>query len=227
MISTIVNALVVIIGSLIGIAFRSKLSKRYTKTITQGLGLCVVVIGVSAAMESSNMIISIVCVSIGSLIGTWLDIEGKLDHMGNYLQNRFAKDDENGNFAKGFVTASMVFCVGAMAIVGSMDAALRGDHSTIYAKAILDFVTSIFFAGTYGLGVMASALTVLVYQGAIVLLSQFVEPILTTAVITEMGAVGGVLIIGVGMNVLRREHTFVGNMLPAILIPALIMPFIG
>jgi len=227
MISTIVNALVVIIGSLIGIAFRSKLSKRYTKTITQGLGLCVIVIGVSAAMESSNMIISIVSVSIGSLIGTWLDIESRLDHMGDYLQNRFAKEDENGNFAKGFVTASMVFCVGAMAIVGSMDAALRGDHSTIYAKSILDFVTSIFFAGTYGIGVMASALTVLIYQGAIVLLSQFVEPILTTAVITEMGAVGGVLVIGVGMNVLRREHTFIGNMLPAILIPALIMPFIG
>ena len=226
MISTIVNALVVIIGSMIGIAFRSKLSKRYTKTITQGLGLCVIVIGVSAAMESANMIISIVSVSIGSLIGTWLDIEGKLDHMGDCLQNRFAKDDENGNFAKGFVTASLMFCVGAMAIVGSMDAALRGDHSTIYAKSILDFVTSIFFAGTYGLGVMASALTVLVYQGAIVLLSKFVEPILTTAVITEMGAVGGVLIIGVGMNVLRREHTFIGNMLPAILIPAMIMPFI-
>lgn len=227
MISAIVNALVVVIGSLIGMTFRKKLSQRYSKTITQGLGLCVIVIGVSTALESANMIIVIVCVALGSLIGTWIDIERRLEHMGDQLQARFAKDDENGNFAKGFVTASLMFCVGAMAIVGSMDSGLRGDHSTIYAKSILDFITSIFFAGTYGIGVMASAVSVLLYQGAIVLLSGVIEPILTTAVITEMGAVGGVLIIGVGMNVLRREHTFVGNMLPAILLPMVIMPFLA
>lgn len=227
MISAIVNALVVVIGSLIGMTFRKKLSQRYSKTITQGLGLCVIVIGVSTALESANMIIVIVCVALGSLIGTWIDIERRLEHMGDRLQARFAKDDENGNFAKGFVTASLMFCVGAMAIVGSMDSGLRGDHSTIYAKSVLDFITSIFFAGTYGIGVMASAVSVLLYQGAIVLLSGVIEPILTTAVITEMGAVGGVLIIGVGMNVLRREHTFVGNMLPAILLPMVIMPFLA
>ncbi len=227
MISAIVNALVVVIGSLIGIAFRKKLSTRYSKTITQGLGLCVIVIGVSTALESANMIIVIVCVALGALIGTWIDIERRLEHMGDQLQARFAKDDENGNFAKGFVTASLMFCVGAMAIVGSMDSGLRGDHSTIYAKSVLDFITSIFFAGTYGIGVMASAVSVFLYQGAIVLLSGVIEPILTTAVITEMGAVGGVLIIGVGMNVLRREHTFVGNMLPAILLPMVIMPFLA
>ena len=226
MISTIVNALVVIIGSLIGIAFRSKLSKRYMKTITQGLGLCVIVIGVSTAMETANMISLIVCVSVGSLIGTWIDIERRLENMGDYLQARFAKDDENGTFAKGFVTASLMFCVGAMTIVGCLDAGLNGDHSTIYAKAVLDFITSIFFAGTYGIGVMASAATVLIYQGAIVILSGIVEPVLTAAVITEMSAVGGVLIIGVGMNVLRREHTFVGNMLPAILLPMLFVHFL-
>lgn len=225
MISTIVNALVVIIGSLIGMTFRKKLSTRYSKTITQGLGLCVLVIGISTALETANAITLIICVALGALIGTWIDIERRLEHMGDALQARFAKDDENGNFAKGFVTASLMFCVGAMAIVGSMDAGLRGDHSTIYAKSILDFISSIFFAGTYGLGVMASAVTVLVYQGAIVLLSGVIEPLLTTAVITEMGAVGGVLIIGVGMNVLRREHTAVGNMLPAILLPMLIVPF--
>ena len=227
MLSAIVNALVVVIGSLIGMAFRKKLSKRYSKTITQGLGLCVIVIGVSTAMETANMIVVIVCVALGALIGTWIDIELRLEHMGNALQERFSKDDENGNFAKGFVMASLMFCVGAMAIVGSMDSGLRGDHSTIYAKSVLDFITSIFFAGTYGLGVMASAVSVLLYQGAIVLLSGVIEPLLTAAVITEMSAVGGVLIIGVGMNVLRREHTFVGNMLPAIILPALIMPFIG
>ncbi len=226
MISTIVNALVVIIGSLIGMAFRKKLSTRYSKTITQGLGLCVIVIGVSTALETANMIVVIVCVALGSIIGTWIDIERRLEHMGDSLQARFAKDDENGNFAKGFVTASLMFCVGAMAIVGSMDAGLRGDHSTIYAKSVLDFITSIFFAGTYGLGVMASAATVLIYQGAIVLLSGVIEPLLTAAVITEMSAVGGVLIIGVGMNVLRREHTFVGNMLPAILLPMVLVPFL-
>jgi len=226
MISAVVNALVIVLGSLLGVAFRKKLSQRYSKTITQGLGLCVMVIGISTALETANMIVVIICVALGALLGTWIDIERRLESLGNALQERFAKDDENGSFAKGFVTASLMFCVGAMAIVGSMDSGLRGDHATIYAKSVLDCISSVFFAGAYGIGVMASAASVLVYQGAIVLLSGVIEPILTTAVITEMSAVGGVLIIGIGLNMLRREHIAVGNMLPAILLPALIVPFI-
>lgn len=226
MISAVVNALVIVLGSLLGVAFRKKLSKRYSQTITQGLGLCVMVIGISTALETANMIVVIVCVALGALLGTWIDIERRLESLGKSLQARFAKDDENGSFAKGFVTASLMFCVGAMAIVGSMDSGLRGDHATIYAKSVLDCISSVFFAGAYGIGVMASAASVLVYQGAIVLLSSVIEPILTTAVITEMSAVGGVLIIGIGLNMLRREHIAVGNMLPAMLLPALIMPWI-
>ncbi|MBR5231996.1 MAG: DUF554 domain-containing protein [Clostridia bacterium] len=226
MISAIVNALVVVVGSLIGCFFRKRLSERYAKTVTGALGLCVLVIGVSGALETANMIVVIVCVALGALIGTWIDIERRLDYLGNAVQKRFASGERNADFSKGFVTASLMFCVGAMAIVGSMDSGLRGDHSTIYAKSVLDFISSIFFAGTYGLGVAVSAVSVLVYQGAIVLLSGIVEPLLTAAVITEMSAVGGVLIIGVALNMLRKEHIAVGNMLPAIFLPLIIVPFL-
>lgn len=223
MLGTIVNTVVVIIGALLGTFFRSKLSQRYSDCITMGLGLCVVMIGVSTALETQNMIIVIVSVALGGLLGTWIDIEKRLENVGKRLEARFAKEAESGSFAKGFVTASLLFCVGAMAIVGSLDAGLRGDYNTLYAKSILDFISSIFIAGTYGIGVVLSGVSVLVYQGTITLLAGVVEPILSEAVIAEMSAVGGVLILGIGLNMIRKEHIPVGNLLPGILLPILIL----
>lgn len=223
MLGTIVNTIVVVIGSLLGVFFRSRLSRRYNKAVTQGLGLCVIVIGLQTAMGSSNTIITLVSIALGTIMGTWLDIEGKLSRMGDVLQSRFARNDENGNFAKGFVSASLLFCVGAMAIVGSMESGLRGDHATLYAKSVLDFASSIFLAGMYGIGVIMSAVTVFVYQGTITLLARVIAPILTDAAIAEMSAVGGVLIIGIGLNTIRKEHIPVGNMLPAVLLPLLLV----
>lgn len=223
MIATVVNALVIVIGSLIGTFFRSRLSQKFNDCITMGLGLCVIVIGISTALETQNMIIVIASVALGGLLGTWIDIEKRLNHLGTLLEKRFASAEDMGSFARGFVSASLLFCVGAMAIVGSLDAGLRGDYNTLYAKSVLDFISSIFIAGTYGIGAMLSAVTVLVYQGAITLLAGVVEPILSDAVVAEMSAVGGVLILGIGLNMIRKEHIPVGNLLPGILLPILIL----
>lgn len=223
MLGTLVNTLVVVAGALIGIVFRRWLTEKYSAAVTQGLGLCVIVIGMSTALETSNMMIVLISVALGAMIGTMLRIENGLNRLGERLQARFDKENGNGSFAKGFVFASLLFCVGAMSIVGALDSGLRGDHSTLYAKSVLDFISSIFLAGTYGVGVLLSAVTVLVYQGAITLLARVIAPVLTDAVITEMSAVGGVLIMGIGLNMLRKEHIPIGDLLPGVLLPLLLM----
>lgn len=223
MLGTLVNAGTVVIGSLIGLLLRRRLSQRYSQTLTQGLALCVIVIGIQMALQSSNTITVVVSVALGALSGTWINIEGRLNRLGEKLQTRFSHSDENGGFSKGFMSASLLFCVGAMAIVGALDSGLRGDHATLYAKSLLDFVSSIFLAGSYGIGVMLSAGSVLIYQGAITLLARVIAPILTEGAVAEMSAVGGVLIIGVGLNTLRKEHIPVGNMLPGIFMPLLLL----
>ena len=218
MIAAIVNAAVIILGSLVGLLLHGKLPERYNDAISKGLGLCTVVIGLSTALKTANMLIVIMSVAIGGFIGCLIDIEKWLGRLGTVIESRFSKGEE-GSFAKGFVTASLLYCVGAMAIVGSLDAGLRGDYSTIFAKSVLDGVMAIFLTGSCGIGVMASAVTVLVYQGFITLLAGAVEPVLTAAVVTEMSAAGGVLIMGIGLNLIRKEHIPVGNLLPAVLLP--------
>lgn len=164
---------------------------------------------------------------IGSLLGAWIDIELRLNNLGKAIERRVSPNGAEGSVARGFVTASLVFCVGAMAIVGSMDSGLRGDHSTLIAKSILDGVFAIIFTSSMGWGVGLSALAVLVYQGAIAMLAMWIEPLLTTAIITEMSAVGGLLIMGIGLNMIYDKRIPVGNMLPAIFLPMAYLPLIG
>lgn len=226
MLGTLINVGAVLAGSLIGVLLQKGISQRFRDTIMQGLALCVVLIGILGAVKTSNTMIVIFSIVLGALVGEAINIELKLDQMGEAAQRFFSKGNSESSFAKGFVTASLVYCVGAMAIVGSLDSGLRGDHSTLIAKSILDGVSAIVFASTLGPGVALSALAILVYQGAITLLSQFLAPVLTTGLITEMSAVGGLLIIGIGINMLDLLHVKVGNLLPAIFMPALVMPFV-
>ena len=213
MIGTLVNVIAVIAGSLLGMLLRKGLSQQLRNTLTTGMGLCVMLIGLKGALGTANEMLVILSVVIGSCLGVALKIEKRLDGLGTRLEKRFAPGDGESNFGKGFVTASLMYCVGAMAIVGSMDSGLRGDHST------LDGVSSIILASTMGLGVMLSSVAVLIYQGSIALLAQVVAPLLTEYAIQEMSAVGGVLILGIGLNMIRKEHIPVGNMLPAMFIP--------
>ena len=223
MIGTLINVATILAGVGLGLLLRKGIPERMRDTVIQGLGLCVMLIGVSGAIGTADTMCVIVSIVIGGLLGSAINIEHQLDRLGQAAEKRFAKSD-NSSFAKAFVTASLVYCVGAMAIVGSMDSGLRGDHTTLIAKSALDGVSAIFFTSALGPGVALSALAVLVYQGAIALLATWIAPLLTNPIINEMSAVGGLLIIGIGLNMLYDKHISVGNLLPAIFVPMAYIP---
>ena len=226
MIGTLINTAAILLGSLAGVLLRKGLPQRLRETVMQGLGLCVLVIGVMGAIKTQDMMAVIISVVVGGWIGAVINIEKRLDQLGLRMQKLLAgkQDDGDNSFAKGFVTASLVYCVGAMAIVGSLESGLKGDHSTLIAKSALDGISAIVFASTMGPGVAMSALAVLVYQGSIALLAQWAAPIFTTQLIAEMSAVGGLLIIGIGLNLLYDKRIAVGNLLPAIFVPMAYLP---
>lgn len=217
MLGTIVNSLAIIVGALFGIGLRKGIRDEYRQTIMDGIGLAVIIIGIMGGIKSENIILVIGSIVLGSIIGERIGIENKLDNLGNLLQDKFGGKDSN--FSKGFVTASLVYCVGAMAIVGSLESGIQGNHETLFAKSILDGISSIIFASTLGIGVAFSSLPVLIYQGSITLLANFVKELLTSEVVNEMSAVGGILIVAIGINILGIKKIKVGNMLPAVFIP--------
>jgi len=214
---TIVNVFAIIAGSLTGVALSGGIPKKYTDTIMEGIGLAVILIGLKGALKSDDLLLVIFSLVIGSIIGEFLKIEDRLERMGRWLETRFSKAGDG--IAKGFVTASLIYCVGSMAIVGALESGLTGNHQTLFAKSVLDGVSAVVFASTFGIGVLFSAVPVLLYQGSITLTASLVKPLLTPVVVTQMSAVGGLLIVGIGLNLLEIRKIKVGNMLPAIGIP--------
>lgn len=223
MIGTLINAAAVAAGSLLGLLFGKKITEEMRRVLQLGVGLCVILIGLQNALETTNVMLVIIAVVLGGVAGSLLKIEKWLDNVGDMLQKRFAQS--GSRVGEGFVTATLIFCVGAMAVTGALDSGLRGDHSTLVAKSMLDGVTSMILASTMGWGVILSAAAVLVYQGSIALMASFIAPLLTNArIITEMSAVGGVLIMGIGLNMIgTKEHIPVGDLLPAILMPSFLV----
>lgn len=217
MLGTIVNSLMIIIGAALGMLFKKGIKEGYKNTIMDGIGLSVLVIGISNALEFENLVVVIVSIVVGSIIGELIDINKRLNNLGDRLQSKFK--NEEGNFSKGFVTASLVYCVGAMAIVGAIQSGLTGNHQTLYAKAVLDGITAIIFASTLGIGVMFSSLAVFLYQGTITIFASSLSSILTEIAINEISSVGGILIIAIGINLLGLKEIKIANMLPAIIIP--------
>ena len=226
MIATFINCALIIAGSLLGILLRNKISDRFIVIVTQGLSLCVLAIGISAAIGTQNTLCVIVCMVVGTLIGEGLRIEARLDNVGDFLKTKLIKGSNNSRFTEGFVTASVLFCVGAMAVMGAIDAGINGNYSILISKSVIDGVTAISFAAAMGIGVAFSALPILIYQGGLTLLATLVSGYLTTALVTEMSAVGGVIIVGIGINMLglSDKKVKVGNMLPAIFLPLLYLP---
>ena len=223
MIGTLINVVAVVAGTLLGLLFGKKITEEMRRVLTLGVGMCVVVLGLQSALATSNMMLVIIAVVLGGVAGSLLKIEKGLDRMGDMLQKRFARG--GSRVGEGFVTATLIFCVGAMAITGALDSGLRGDHSTLVAKSVLDGVTSMVLASTLGWGVMLSAVAVLIYQGGIALAASFVAPLLENArMVTEMSAVGGVLIMGIGLNMIgMKERIPVGDLLPAIVMPTFLV----
>ena len=226
MIGTLINVAAIIVGSLLGLLLRRSFRQHIADVVMQGLGLCVVLIGLSGALQTGSVLLMILSVVVGGILGALIGIGQRLNDLGAYAQRKLVRGAADGDntFAKAFVTASLVFCVGAMAVVGALDSGIRGDHSTLIAKSALDGVASVVFASALGPGVMLSALPVLVYQGGIALLGNLVSPLLGTQVVQEMSAVGGLLIVGVGLNMLLKAEIQVADLLPAIFVPFVYYP---
>ncbi len=227
MLGTIVNTIAILLGGMLGLIFRRGISDRFKNTVMKGLGLSVFMIGLAGALRSENILLLIFSMVIGSLIGEAMNIEDKLERFGKWIENRSGQGE--GQVAKGFVVASLMYCVGAMAIVGALESGLTGNHETLYAKSLLDGVTAVIFASTLGIGVLFAAGSVLVYQGAITIAASALAAVLVDSVIVEMSAIGGLLIMGIAMNILEFKRVPVGNMLPAVFIPLLypaVEPFI-
>ena len=224
MIGSLINCAAILLGAGLGLLLRGGISQRFRDTLMQGLALCVLLIGVRGAIQTEDVMIPILCMVLGGLLGEGVNIERHLQRLGDGAQRLFARKGGDSRFSQGFVTASLVYCVGAMAIVGALDSGLRGDHTTLVAKSALDGVSAVVFASTMGPGVALSGLAVLLYQGAIALLAQQVAPFLTPEVIREMSAVGGLLIIGISANMLGFIKLRIGNLLPAIFLPLVMLP---
>jgi uncharacterized membrane protein YqgA involved in biofilm formation len=231
MIGSLINCGAILAGSGLGLMMRGGIAARFRDTLMQGLALCVMLIGVMGAIGTGDVMIPIICTVLGGLAGEAIDIEKRLERLGERAQrlvtHTLRGKGSAGSFSQGFVTASLVYCVGAMAIVGALDSGLRGDHATLVAKSALDGVTAILFASAMGAGVALSALSVLLYQGAIALFARQIAWLLTDEMIREMSAVGGLLIAGIGMNMLGFVRLRIGNLLPAVFLPPACIPFMS
>lgn len=227
MIAAVINAVLVLLGSIVGLIFKDKIKEKYSKAIMTGLALCVAVIGITGAIGTDDILCVIICTAVGIAIGEFLRIEDRLDRMGERLKSRFMKGRDSGRFTEGFMTATLLFCVGSMAIIGSMKAGIEHDYSIIISKSVIDCITAVTFAATMGIGVAFSAVAILIYQGALTLLFIWIGPFLSDAVINEMSAVGGLLIMGLSINMLGislENRPKVGNMLPAVFLPIAYIP---
>jgi len=214
----LVNAAAVIVGSLLGLLSKQGIPHRLTEAIMIGLGLCTVYIGITGTLKGENALILIFSIVIGTIIGTWLDIDKQVNAFGDWIGKRFKTSGNSVSIAEGFVTGSLLFCIGAMAIVGSLNAGLSGDNEMLFTKSVLDFISSIVLAASLGIGVLFSAAIILVYQGSIVLLAQFLKPILTDATIAEITCAGSLIILALGLNIVGITKIKVANYLPAILV---------
>jgi len=224
--ATVINVALVLLGSVVGLVFKNFISQRFTAILTSALALCVAGIGISSMISTEDTLCVIVCMVVGSLLGEAVDVERRLEGAGDLIRAKLIKGEGNSRFTEGFVTASLLYCVGAMAITGSIEAGLNHNYSIIISKGVIDGVTSISFAAAMGVGVAFSVVPLFLYQGIITLLAAWVGPYLPAEVITEMTAVGGTLIVAIAVNMLGlgREKLKVGNMLPAIFLPILYVP---
>lgn len=200
------------------------LRQRYSTIITQGIGLAVLFVGASGAIgkmlqDDANPILFIVSLALGGLLGEILGIEAALEKLGNWLQGKLKTKKDYGNISSGFVAASLLFCVGTMAVLGPLESGLQNNHSILLAKSTLDGITSMVMASTLGIGVLLSAGSVFLYQGLITLLAVWISPYLTADMLRELSTVGGILIFGIGLNMLGITKIKVGNFLPALFVP--------
>jgi len=223
MIGVLVNTATVIIGSLIGLVFNKGIPAKYTNAIMTGIGLCTIYIGISGTLKGENALILIISIVLGVAIGTGLDIDKRINSLGEFIEKRLKKEgDDSASIAQGFITASLLFCIGAMTIVGSLNAGLRGDNEMLLTKSVLDLISSTVLSASLGIGVLFAAAFVLIFQGSIVLLAQFLQPVMTDSAIAEMTCAGSLMILALGLNLIGITKIKVANYLPALIIAPVI-----
>lgn len=217
MLATIINAASIIVGSLLGLLLKNKVQEKHKELIYTSIGLVCLVIGLSMALKTKEILILAFSIPLGGFIGEWLDIEGAILKFGNWLKNRFQQKKEGeANFAAGFLSATVLFCVGAMAIIGSFKAGVEGNYDLLFTKSAMDGMIAILFAAALGAGVAFSALSILLYQGSLTFLSVWLKPLVSEPLLNEITAVGGVLIIMIALNLLSLKKIKTGNFLPAV-----------
>ena len=226
MLATVINAVLILAGSALGVLFKNRIPTRFNAILTHALGLCVLGIGIVSAIGTENTLCVIVCMVLGTILGEALRIEDRLDGAGELLRKRLTGGGDSSRFTEGFVTASVLFCVGSMAIMGSMEAGIQGKYDILISKGVIDGVTAITLASAMGVGVAFSSLPLILYQGGLTLLFAQAGPFLDSAAVTEMSAVGGTIIMGIAVNMLGlgKSKIRVGNMLPAIFLPLAYLP---
>ena len=204
------------LGGGIGLLLKGKIPTKFAESIARTIGLCVCIIGISGAIKGDFMLM-VVSLALGTFAGELLRIEDGLNKLGQWMQKKLSRQSGNSDFAEGFVGATLLFCVGAMAILGSLESGLGNDRSIIYTKSILDGITSMVLASTFGLGVLFSAAAIFVYQGSIEVFAGSMQSVLTDALIKQISAVGGVMILGIGLNMTVNAKIKVANLLPGLL----------
>lgn len=227
MLGTIANSLAIIIGGSLGLMVKKGLPQKVSDSLINALGLCVLYIGISGTFEGTNPLIAIISMAAGTLIGSVIDPDRRLNDFAAKIEKKFKKSSSGEtSLAEGFVTTTMLVCVGAMAVVGSIQSGLNGDHSTLLSKAVIDGISCIVLASTLGSGVLLASVPLFIYQGSITILSSFLAPVLTTGTLLgEITCVGSLMIIAIALNMLKITEIKVMNMLPALVFPVILCNF--
>ena len=226
MLGTIVNGAAILAGGGLGLLLKKGLPQKLSDTVMQGLALICLYIGISGALKGSNTLLATVAMVAGGLLGALLDLDGKVNALAHWLERRVVKNSDGSTFGEGFVNATLLYCVGAMAVVGSLNSGLTGNHEVLFTKSMLDGVSAVIFASALGAGVLLSAAPVLLYQGAITLLAGALAPVLSSAAVAEMTCVGSLLIVAIGLNMLKLTSIKVMNFVPAIFLPIVLCLFL-
>lgn len=222
MFGVIVNTATVLLGSIIGLICKKGIPQRLSSAVMTAIGLCTIAIGFTGILDGENTLVLIISMVLGVLIGELLDIDGHVNRLVERVAGKTAGAGKAAQISQGFITACLLFCIGAMTIVGSLNAGLRGDNEMLLTKSLLDFISSIMLSATLGVGVLFSAVFVLVFQGGIVLLAQFLAPVLSEACIAELTCAGSLMILALGLNIVGITKIKVINFLPALVL----VPFV-
>ena len=230
---TLVNMAAILIGSGLGLLLKNGIPKRLQTTISSAVGLCLIFVGITGAIkglmnvsgttfETKDTLVVVICMAVGAAIGEWLNLEQKMENLGDWVKSKLPRGASTSKFTEAFVSTSLVFCIGAMAIVGSIEDSLNHDYTILFTKAVMDGVLSIVFAASMGIGVAFSMFPIGIYQRGITLLAGLVKPYLTDLMIGRLSCIGSILIFALGLNLTIGTKIKIANMLPAVFLPVIV-----